>query len=79
LATIEMLVRLAAELKMLVVAEGIETDAQRQALLACGVDEGQGYLVSPPLPAANFLALLEQRHDSSKQSGEPVPPPSQVA
>jgi sensor c-di-GMP phosphodiesterase-like protein len=56
---VEMLVRLARELKMSVVAEGIETAEQMAALLACGVEEGQGYLVSPPLPFAKFDQLVE--------------------
>jgi len=60
-ATVEMLVRLARELKMTVLAEGIETDEQRLALTECGVVEGQGYLVSPPLPVDKFLPFVEQR------------------
>ena len=55
---VEMLVRLAAKLRMNVIAEGIETAEQRQALLACGVESGQGYLVSPPLPFAKFEEFL---------------------
>ncbi len=58
---VEMLVRLAAKLNMTVVAEGIETDEQIQALVACGVEEGQGYIVSPPLPFAKFDELLDTR------------------
>ncbi|MES1148984.1 MAG: EAL domain-containing protein, partial [Bradyrhizobium guangdongense] len=57
-AVVDMVVRLARELKMTVVAEGIEQHAQLAALVACGVDEGQGYLVSPPLPVTEFIALL---------------------
>jgi sensor c-di-GMP phosphodiesterase-like protein len=57
---VEMLVRLARELKMTVVAEGIETADQISALIACGVEEGQGYIVSPPLPFAKFDQLAEQ-------------------
>ncbi len=55
---VEMLVRLAAKLQMSVIAEGIETSEQREALLACGVEDGQGYLVSPPLPFAKFDEFL---------------------
>jgi sensor c-di-GMP phosphodiesterase-like protein len=55
---VEMLVRLARDLHMTVVAEGIETPEQLQALIACGVEEGQGYIVSPPLPFAKFDELL---------------------
>jgi len=58
---VEMLVRLARDLNMTVIAEGIETVEQVQALIACGVEEGQGYIVSPPLPFAKFDELLEIR------------------
>jgi EAL domain-containing protein (putative c-di-GMP-specific phosphodiesterase class I) len=50
---------------MTVVAEGIETEQQMQSLLACGVQEGQGYLVAPPLPCAKFIELLEIRQARS--------------
>jgi sensor c-di-GMP phosphodiesterase-like protein len=58
---VETLVRLAKDLQMTVIAEGIETEQQVQSLLACGVQEGQGYVVSPPLPCARFVELLEIR------------------
>jgi sensor c-di-GMP phosphodiesterase-like protein len=58
---VQMLVRLARDLGMTVIAEGIETSEQVQALIACGVEEGQGYFVSPPLPFAKFDELLEIR------------------
>jgi EAL domain-containing protein (putative c-di-GMP-specific phosphodiesterase class I) len=58
---VEMLVRLARDLNMTVIAEGVETVEQVQALIACGVEEGQGYVVSPPLPFAKFDELLEIR------------------
>jgi c-di-GMP phosphodiesterase len=58
---VETLVRLAKDLQMTVVAEGIETEPQMQSLRDCGVLEGQGYIVSPPLPHAKFVALIEAR------------------
>jgi sensor c-di-GMP phosphodiesterase-like protein len=64
-AIVEMLVHLAKDLHMSVVAEGIETEEQVQVLSACGVEEGQGYLVSPPLPAAAFAELVEVRQARS--------------
>jgi sensor c-di-GMP phosphodiesterase-like protein len=64
-AVVEMLVRLARELGMTTVAEGIESEQQMASLDACGVDEGQGYLVSPAVPAAQFLGMLQAR-DGSK-------------
>lgn len=59
---VQMLVRLARDLGMTVIAEGIETSEQVQALIACGVEEGQGYFVSPPLPFAKFDELPEARN-----------------
>ena len=50
---------------MSVVAEGIETEAQARALIACGVEEGQGYLVAAPLPLPKFLALIEARRPAA--------------
>lgn len=41
---------------MQVVVEGIETESQREQLLALGFTTGQGYLFSRPLPLA-LLAL----------------------
>ena len=40
-----------------VVAEGIETEAQREFLAAIGCDEGQGYLFARPAPAGQVLDL----------------------
>ncbi len=42
-----------------IVAEGIETEEQRAFLAGCGCDEGQGYLFSEPLPAAQIRAQME--------------------
>jgi sensor c-di-GMP phosphodiesterase-like protein len=58
---VEMLVALARDLEMTVVAEGVETEDQVRALIACGVEQGQGYLVAAPLPFAKFSAMLEDR------------------
>jgi c-di-GMP phosphodiesterase len=58
---VETLARLARDLDMTVIAEGIETLEQVQALIGCGVEEGQGYLVSPPLPFGKFDELVQIR------------------
>lgn len=58
---VEMLVRLAGDLHMTVIAEGIETEEQVRALIACGVEQGQGYLVSPPVPFERFAELMARR------------------
>ena len=62
---VEMLVSLARELNMSVLAEGIETETQLSGLVTCGVTEGQGYFKAPPLPVDDFLELLEENRVSA--------------
>lgn len=57
-ALVEAIVVMAHKLGIKVIAEGIETELQRDLLMAIGCDYGQGYLFSKPLPAAQFEALL---------------------
>ena len=46
---------LARALNIQVIAEGIETQAQRNALLAMGCEMGQGYLLGRPAPIEHWL------------------------
>ncbi len=54
------IIRMAHELNMMVVAEGVETELQRQVLREFGCDNFQGYLFSRPVPALEMSALLEK-------------------
>ncbi len=56
-ALVTMIVTLARQLQLKVVAEGVETPAQQQILSGLGCDFVQGYLHAPPLPAHSFEAL----------------------
>ena len=49
-AVVAAVLAMAKALNMQVVAEGIETDGQRQALLSMGCEFGQGYLLGRPAP-----------------------------
>jgi EAL domain-containing protein (putative c-di-GMP-specific phosphodiesterase class I)/PleD family two-component response regulator len=49
---------MAHSLGMSVVAEGVETEAQRNYLHGLGCEALQGYLFSPPLPETGFAQLL---------------------
>lgn len=50
----EAIIVMAHKLGMKVIAEGVETEAQRQVLLSAGCDYGQGYLFSKPIAAIDF-------------------------
>jgi EAL domain-containing protein (putative c-di-GMP-specific phosphodiesterase class I) len=52
---------MAHALRLKVVAEGVETDAQRQFLAANGCDEMQGYYFSRPVPAQECTKLLRDK------------------
>ena len=51
-AVVEALIPLCRNLGLQVIAEGIETEQQRQRLLELGCDDGQGYLLGRPQPCA---------------------------
>jgi diguanylate cyclase (GGDEF)-like protein/PAS domain S-box-containing protein len=57
-AIVSATIGMALALKLDVVAEGVETEAQRQYLLGLGCASFQGYLCSPALPAEAFEALV---------------------
>ena len=54
----EAIIVMGHKLGLKIIAEGIETEQQRQALLAAGCDYGQGYLFSCALPPDDFSVLL---------------------
>jgi EAL domain-containing protein (putative c-di-GMP-specific phosphodiesterase class I) len=58
------------------VAEGVETQADLQALMVMGCDFGQGVLIAPPMPKERFLELLRQRMNRPRGGApkEAMPP-----
>jgi EAL domain-containing protein (putative c-di-GMP-specific phosphodiesterase class I) len=52
------IINLAHTLNMDVVAEGIETEAQREILRSLGCDYGQGYLMSAPLDVETATSMI---------------------
>nr|WP_299907491.1 EAL domain-containing protein [Sphingomonas bacterium] len=57
---VESVVKLGAALDIRVVAEGIETEAERAIMRALGCSVGQGYLFAAPLDEHQFRKLLDQ-------------------
>jgi diguanylate cyclase (GGDEF)-like protein/PAS domain S-box-containing protein len=55
---VQAVVNIAAERHMTTTAEGVETEQQRDLLRELGCSEMQGYLFSPPKPAADIRPLL---------------------
>ncbi|MDF3201795.1 EAL domain-containing response regulator [Pseudomonas sp. 1912-s] len=58
-AIVENILSLGSALKMTVVMEGVETEAQRQLLIKLGCSLAQGYLCARPMSAIGLLAWLE--------------------
>ncbi len=59
MALSEAIIVMAHKLGLKVIAEGVETEQQRDLLAAAGCDYGQGYLFSRPMPVEEFNRLLE--------------------
>jgi len=59
-AVIQAVLTLTGALGLAVVAEGVETQAQRAALLELGCHQAQGFLFARPQPAAGLPAAAEQ-------------------
>jgi diguanylate cyclase (GGDEF)-like protein/PAS domain S-box-containing protein len=57
-AIVQAIIGLAKNLNLAVIAEGVETEAQRAWLASEGCDEVQGYFFSRPIPADEFMELL---------------------
>lgn len=73
-AICQTIIDLAHRFGSVAVAEGVERTTDLEALVAMGCDFGQGILVAPPMPKANFLDLLRQR-----MANRPRPPATKDA
>lgn len=70
-AIVHTIVAMAQSLGKRVIAEGVETEEQRQLLLDNGCTQYQGYLFGKPMPIAQFDELLKKASNN--------PPPNQVS
>jgi diguanylate cyclase (GGDEF)-like protein/PAS domain S-box-containing protein len=61
----EAIIVMAHKLGLKVIAEGVETQGQKEILTEAGCDYAQGYLYSKPMPSEEFEALL--LHEQAKK------------
>jgi len=61
-AIVDAILTMAHKLGLSTVAEGVETEQQRQYLESQGCHEGQGFLFAKPCPAEDFVQLLKSDH-----------------
>ncbi|MDR7050886.1 diguanylate cyclase (GGDEF)-like protein/PAS domain S-box-containing protein [Duganella sp. 3397] len=66
------IINMAHSLKLDVIAEGVEKDAQLAYLRRHGCDEMQGYYFSRPLPEADFEAMLRDGRTLQAPEDEPA-------
>jgi sensor c-di-GMP phosphodiesterase-like protein len=72
---IETLIELARNLRMDIIAEGVESFEQVAFLRDLGVRAAQGYAFAPPLPAKSFLQLIEAIDPVLQASEQPTAEP----
>ncbi|MGC5799481.1 putative bifunctional diguanylate cyclase/phosphodiesterase [Sphingomonas sp. NFX23] len=72
-AVVNAMVYLATSLGVEVIAEGVETEAQRDLLCACGCPTAQGYLYGRPMPLADLSVYLCESARESPLAGATVP------
>ena len=68
LALVEAIVRMAKALGLRIVAEGVETQRAASMLSLFGVDSGQGYYWSKPLPIDAFIGYIDACKDGKAMS-----------
>jgi EAL domain-containing protein (putative c-di-GMP-specific phosphodiesterase class I) len=69
-AIVKTLVDLATNLRMQIVAEGVEKAEQVIYLRDHGISAAQGYVFAPPLPGAAFLELVEAMDPAPGEASE---------
>ncbi len=71
---VDTLVELANQLGLGIIAEGVERQDQVEYLKKIGVATAQGYVFSPPVPAAAYLDICRRLADPAKQDAATATP-----
>jgi diguanylate cyclase (GGDEF)-like protein len=78
-AIVAAVVALGRALNMRIVAEGVETEAQKLFLDEAGCDALQGYLLGRPMPAAQFIQSVHKPAEAFHLVRKPVKPTAMKA
>lgn len=70
IAVTRAIIALGSSLKLQVVGEGIENEAALNHLRAIGCDQAQGYLISRPLPADDFVDWWRRQATAAPAAGQ---------
>jgi EAL domain-containing protein (putative c-di-GMP-specific phosphodiesterase class I)/methyl-accepting chemotaxis protein len=73
LAIVKIIIRIAKTLGLTVIAEGIETEAQRELLMSLGCAYGQGYLLGRPAGDGEAESLVRARTAAGPATTAPSP------
>ena len=76
---LDTIIELCGKLSVGLVAEGVETEIQRDYLAAHGVDFQQGFLFARPMPLEAFLPALADRPSHRSPPLPPDSPPGMIA
>lgn len=71
-AVVAAISRMGRALKMHLVAEGVETEAQRDMVSALGIHSIQGYFFYRPMPEAALIALLTEREQALDSGSDSI-------
>ncbi|MDO5055961.1 MAG: EAL domain-containing protein [Lautropia sp.] len=74
-AIVAAVIQLAHQLGLRVVAEGVETEAQRQILLDLQCDELQGFLLARPMDVDAFGHWMQHQPSPGRQAADALPRP----
>lgn len=74
-ALVDAMVKLARALNLDVIAEGVETESQKERLVLCGCREFQGHLIGKPMPLVDLadmigIALPERKEGTGDSASE---------
>ncbi len=75
-AIVRTIIAMAHTMNLDVIAEGVETELQRNLLTAAGCSRFQGYLIGRPAPIAEFEALVDRLGRSATASAGPLTAPA---